>query len=177
MTLSFHSNIISIYGKKGQRWLKSLPLITEKLAQEFELTEIQTGMDDVPLSFNYIFFTKYKGQDAVVKVSPKDSKREAEALKHFNGSGMVRLLDHNETVIIMERARPGTILAKDDPKSLEIACGVMQKLHSTSANFKKSYFMDIEQWLKPIDQAWDCREDLLEPRKYCFMVIYIMIIF
>ena len=85
MTNNFHSNIISIYGERGQQWLDSLPQTIEKLAQEFSLTDIQTGMKDVPLSFNYIFFAKYQGVDAVVKVNPKsqDSRRESESMKNI----------------------------------------------------------------------------------------------
>ena len=47
---NFHSNIISIYSDKGQQWLDSLPQTVEKIAQEFGLTDIQTGMKDVPFS-------------------------------------------------------------------------------------------------------------------------------
>jgi streptomycin 6-kinase len=161
---NFQSNIISIYGEKGQQWLDNLPQTIEKLAQEFGLTDIKTGMKDVPLSFNYIFFAKYQGIDAVVKVSPesKDSMREAQALKHFSGLGMTKLLAYDDTTIIMERAVPGMILAKDDSVSLEIACTVMKKLHSASTDFDKSYFMDIEERLKPIDQTSDFMQDMLQ---------------
>ena len=62
---NFHSNIISIYSDKGQKWLDSLPQTVEKIAQEFGLTDIQTGLTDVPLSFNYIFFARYQGTDAL----------------------------------------------------------------------------------------------------------------
>lgn len=164
MTSNFSSNIISIYGDKGQQWLDSLPQTIEKLTAEFGLTDVQTGMKDVPLSFNYIFFAKYQGKDAVVKVSPKaeDSVREAEALRHFNGQGMARLLAQNDTTIIMERAIPGTVLDKNEPDSIGVACEVMQKLHTSNTDFDKSYFMDIEEWLAPIDQPWDFREDILQ---------------
>jgi streptomycin 6-kinase len=161
---NLHSNIISIYGENGQRWLDNLPQTIEKLTTEFGLTDIQTGMKDVQLSFNYIFFAKYQGIGVVVKVSPKaeDSMREAEALKHFSGKGMPKLFANNNTTIIMERAIPGNILAKDDTVSLQIACGVMKKLHSSASEFDSSHFMDIEEWLAPIDQTWDFREDILQ---------------
>lgn len=161
---NFHSNIISIYGEKGQQWLDNLPKTIENLAQEFSLTDIQTGMKDVPLSFNYICFAKYQGIDVVLKISPnpEDIKREAEALKHFNGNGMARLFAYSKQAIIMERAIPGTVLSKEDPSSIMRACEVMKKLHSSNSDFDKSHFMDIHQWLNKIDLDWDFRQDILE---------------
>jgi len=164
MTTNFHSNIISIYGEKGQEWLNELPKTIERVAAEFNLTDIQTEMKEVPLSFNYICFAQYQGIDVVVKISPNsdDIKREAEALRHFNGHGMARLLAHNDIAIVLERAMPGTVLAKNDSNSLKIACEVMQKLHSSEADFDKSYFMDIEEWVSKIDLDWDLKPVILQ---------------
>lgn len=165
----FHSNIISLYGDNGQKWLDNLPQTIEKVTKKYALTDVQTGMKDVPLSFNYIFFAKYKNTDAVIKLSPniKDSKRETEALRHFNGMGMVKLLAAYDNIIIMERAEPGIILEKNNPRSIEIACNCLTKLHSANTNFNKSYFPTIEEWLKPIDLEWNYNPDIIrQARKY-----------
>ena len=164
MTTNFYSNIISVYGENGRRWLDALPETIEKLAAKFNLTDIQTEIKDLQLSFNYVFFAKFRGMEAVVKVSPrnKDIRREVEALKHFNGVGMAKLLAYNHTAIIIERVIPGTFLSKKDTASVKIACEVMQKLHLSSTDFDKSHFMDIDEWLAPIDKTWHFREDILE---------------
>jgi streptomycin 6-kinase len=154
MTSNFQSNIISIYGQEGEKWLQTIPDIILKLTKEFGLTDIQTEMTNIQLSFNYIFFAKYSGIDAVIKTGPsiKDSMREMRTIRHFNGNGMVKLLAHNDDSIIMERALPGSTLAKDNPNSIKIACDLMKKLHSLNPPSNPEDFTSLEELLAPIDQ-------------------------
>jgi streptomycin 6-kinase len=59
-------------------------------------------------------------------------RREARALAALQGEGVVRLLEHDDDALILERVVPGTPLASvaaaDDDEATRIAAGVMRRL-------------------------------------------------
>ena len=82
---NFQETIINNWGKEGKKWFESLPLIAEKVAKEWNITEI-TPIDS--LSYNYVL-TGYSNNIAVViKIGfdQKDSEQIFSIFKrlHFN---------------------------------------------------------------------------------------------
>lgn len=65
----------------------------------------------------------------VVKRGP-GVREEARALKAFRGEGVVRLLEHDDDALVLERVLPGTPLVSvaDDDEATQIAAGVMRRL-------------------------------------------------
>jgi len=127
---SFVSKTISLAGEEGRTWIERLPSILTACEQYWNLT-IGFPFD---LSYNYVAPAICKnGTRVVVKVClPNDELTEVEALRQFDGRGMVRLLEYNkdERVMLLERLWPGTLLStvEDDEKATSIATSVMRQL-------------------------------------------------
>lgn len=87
------------------------------------------------LSYNYVApATLADGTEAVIKLGPgiPELAHEINALRHFDGRGIVRLLDADPAhgIMLLERASPGTPLAElDDEASMtDAAATVMLEL-------------------------------------------------
>jgi streptomycin 6-kinase len=67
----------------------------------------------------------------VVKRGP-GTREEARALAAFRGEGVVRLVEHDDDALVLERVLPGTPLVSvsvaDDDEATRIAAGVMRRL-------------------------------------------------
>jgi streptomycin 6-kinase len=88
------------------------------------------------LSFNYVApVTRADGSEAVLKLSPhgEDFGHELTAIRHFDGRGMSRLLESDDTlgIALLERLRPGAMLVglNDDDRETAIAADLMIELH------------------------------------------------
>ncbi|MBY0291778.1 MAG: aminoglycoside phosphotransferase family protein [Alphaproteobacteria bacterium] len=87
------------------------------------------------LSYNYVLSGFQGIQPVILKLSldTEGLHREAVALKVFADFGAVKVLDEEKGDLLIGRAIPGTSLKdyflKSDPRSLQIACQVTQKLH------------------------------------------------
>lgn len=155
-------NISSIYGNEGKQWLDNLLGITSKIAKEHNLS----GLEPVNnMTFNYVASGQQGGNHIILKAS-LDSEGlacEAFALKCFAGYGSVKVLAEDKGMLLLERAVPGTSLKNYFPtnenESIEIACGVMQKLHQASTP-KHNNFPHIKDWLTALDK------DLNIPNEY-----------
>ena len=62
MHSKFKQNIINIYGSKGQQWLDDLPDIVNKIAKEWNLTDL-TPVNN--LSINYVASGKQATQEII----------------------------------------------------------------------------------------------------------------
>jgi streptomycin 6-kinase len=125
-------NIIDIHGAAGIEWLKRLPDLLADCAQRWSLDVLPPF---APLSYNYVApALRRDGTPVVVKASVPHPEfwQEMEALKRFDGKGMVRLLkaDREQGVMLLERLTPGTLLSDldDDEHVTHIAAGVMLRL-------------------------------------------------
>ena len=128
----FIDRIIAVHGQIGQKWLKSLPELQEKLAQRWSLSDIQAIQD---LSYNYIAFASTpENRSAVLKIGVPHQELETEiqALRVFNGDGTVQLLkaDPSQGAMLLERILPGDDLRTipDDNKATRIAAHLMQQV-------------------------------------------------
>ncbi|PPE03400.1 aminoglycoside phosphotransferase family protein [Holospora curviuscula] len=129
---TFHSNIISIYGEKGKAWLDALPELVAAIASRLDLRDLKEVTN---LTYNYVL-SGFQGDNPIILKASLDSEglaREAFALKCFAGYGAVKVLVEDNGMLLLERAIPGVSLKSYFPnqehESIEIACGVMKKLH------------------------------------------------
>ncbi|WP_291394912.1 aminoglycoside phosphotransferase family protein [Acinetobacter sp.] len=124
---TFHSNIISIYERKGKEWLDELLGLVSAISSKMGLRDLREVTN---LTYNYVL-SGFQGDNPIIlKASPDNAglKREAFALKCFAGYGAAKVLAEDEGVLLLERSMPGTSLKSYFPdreqESIEIACGL-----------------------------------------------------
>lgn len=147
---AFVRNVLDVYGEQpGQAWLDALPELLAGTAARWQLI---LG-DPYGLSFNYVArATRADGTPAVLKLTPPagELRFEAAALRHFGGSGAVRLLeaDVEAGALLLERASPGeqlsTVQARDDEAATRIAAEVGRLLHRPAAGPLRT----VEDWAR-----------------------------
>jgi streptomycin 6-kinase len=94
--------------------------------------------------------------------------REAFALKCFAGYGVVKVLAENDGMLLLERALPGASVKSYFPdkeqESIEIACGVIKKLHQASIPIAHNV-PHIKDWLRALDKDWNIPKHYLQKER------------
>lgn len=150
---TFESNILNIYGDKGQKWLSDLPY----LINDFTLRWHLSGLKPVDnLSYNYVL-QGFQGAHPVILKLGHDIKglhREGAALKTFEDYGAVKVLSQANGALLLERATPGYSLKQffpnRDDEAVTIASEVIRKLHKMPKINLKG-FPTINDWLTGLD--------------------------
>lgn len=150
----YRQGIIDAFHEKGEPWLAALPATVDEFAQRWSLVELGKPFG---LSYNYVIpVARADGSEAVLKVSVPDGEYRGEmaALALYNGEGCCRLLeaDQERGVMLLERLRPGTMLAEltDDEAATKIAAELMQKLwRPVPADHS---FVTVEQWFRAFER-------------------------
>jgi streptomycin 6-kinase len=160
----FRSNIAGIYGEKGKTWIAELPELVSAISSKLDLRDLKEATN---LSYNYVL-SGFQGNTHIILKLGLDIEglaRETFALKCFTGSGAVKVLAEDNGMLLLERAMPGTSLKSYFPtkekESIEIACGVMKKLHQTSVP-RAHNFPHIKNWLMVLDKDWAIPEAYLK---------------
>jgi streptomycin 6-kinase len=124
--------VIDVFGERGARWLEALPALIARYAEQWSLT-ILPPFD--PLSYNYVApVIRADGSPAALKagVPCPTFRREIEALRLFDGSGISRLLeaDADAGLMLLERLQPGAPLSSldGDEARVHIAAGIQRDL-------------------------------------------------
>ncbi len=134
LSSNFRQTITTAFGNEGKSWLDSLPELIARCERRWSLTVCPPFQD---LSYNFVAPASYdNGRDVVLKlgVPRQELLTEAEALRHYDGRGSVRLLGDvpGEGILLLERLRPGKMLADlwpdEDEKATRIAGEVMRRL-------------------------------------------------
>jgi streptomycin 6-kinase len=161
---SFHSNIISIYGEKGQAWLAELPEFVSAISSKLDLRDLKEVRN---LTYNYVLSGFHGDNPMILKLGLDNEAlaREAFALKCFAGCGAVKVLAGDKGLLLLERAMPGASLKSYFPdkeqETIEIVCGVMKKLHQ--ANIPTTHnFPHIKDWLTALDKDWPIPDEHLQ---------------
>ena len=161
---TFHSNIISIYGEKGKAWLNALPQLVSTISSKIGLRDL---IEVTNLTYNYVL-SGLQGDNPIILKLGLDNvglKREAFALKCFSGCGAVKVLAEDDGKLLLEKAVPGTSLKSHFPdqeqESIEIVCGVMQKLHQANITTTHNFPL-IKDWLKALDKDWPIPDRYLQ---------------
>ncbi|HET9921081.1 MAG TPA: aminoglycoside phosphotransferase family protein, partial [Ktedonobacteraceae bacterium] len=123
--------MIEIAGEEGRAWIERLPAILAACEERWNVT---IGAPVGNLSFNYVApAILADGTEVMLKTGLTDEfPSQPEALRHFGGHGMVRLLayDQQNAAMLMERLKPGTSLraVEDDEVAISAAADVIRKL-------------------------------------------------
>ena len=130
----FIRNASTFHGEKGLAWIDQLPAILAHCEQRWRLS-FAPPFAYQSYAYHYIApALQSDGTAVVVKVHAPTGEfmQEAEALRLFDGHGMVRLLDYdiNDKVLLLERLEPGTPLSEieDDEEATFQAANVMRQL-------------------------------------------------
>ena len=151
---TFPSNILNIYGKQGKVWLDALPELVAATSSKLDMRELKEVTN---LTYNYVL-SGFQGDNPIILKLGLDHEaltREAFALKCFAGCGAVKVLAEDKGMLLLERAMPGISLknyfSDREQKSIEIAFGVMQKLHQANISVAHN-FPNIQDWLSALDK-------------------------
>jgi len=123
--------MIELFGEEGRAWLDRLPIILAACEERWNLT---IGAPVGNLSFNYVAPAVLSdGTKVIVKTGLTDEfPSQPEALRRFDGHGMVQLLayDEHDAAMLLERLKPGTSLraVEDDEAAISAAADVMRKI-------------------------------------------------
>ena len=127
----FAQAMIEVFEDEGRAWLDSVPALIAEHERRWSLRVLPAFPN---LSYNYVApAVRSDGTEVVLKLGvPRDELRtEVEALKLYDGQGMVRLLeaDGERGVMLLERLSPGTPLSHlEDEAATSIAAGIMRQL-------------------------------------------------
>ena len=128
----FTHAIVELHGAAGIEWLERLPSVIADCEQRWSL-RVMPPFET--LSYHYVApAIRADGRDVVLKVGVPNHEllTEIEALRLFDGHGMVQLLDADpeQGVLLLEQLIPGRPLSSlvDDEQATAIAAGVMGQL-------------------------------------------------
>ena len=146
----FIQHVLRMNGEEGQEQLERLPAILTRCEQRWGLT---MSPPFAHLSFNYVApATLPDGTAVLVKVCTFSDEflPQWEALRLFDGRGMVQLLgyDEEDEVLILEYLQPGTLLStvEDDERATAIIASVMRQLWRPMLG--EHSFPTVEKWGK-----------------------------
>ena len=150
----FARTIVEVWEQEGAAWLQHLPATIDEYARRWDLV---VGPPFEPLSYNYVAPARRANtHDVVLKLGvPRDEAlREIQALQLYDGHGIVQLLeaDVEQCVILLERLKPGTLLASlsDDEQATSIAAGVMRQLWRPAP--PEHQFKSVADWFAGLDE-------------------------
>ncbi|MGE8206796.1 aminoglycoside phosphotransferase family protein [Heyndrickxia sp. NPDC080065] len=136
----FVKTIKDVHMVKGEKWLNDFDRLIDDCEKRWQMKI----MPPFELSYNFVASAILNdGSEIVIKLAvPSDEfHAEAEALKLFNGNGMVKLLDVDPVkgILILERLIPGQTLAslENDEEATHIASQVAKKLWSPASHSSK----------------------------------------
>lgn len=155
----FAKTIIGVYGPAGATWLDTLQARLARILDRYDLT-LGAPFD---LSYNYVTAaTRSDGTPVVLKLGVPDGEIQDEiaALRHYDGNGMVMLLeaDADEGLMILERVLPGTPLSElaDDDQATHHAATVMSNLWRPLP--PDHTFRTVQEWSKALQRLRDTFE-------------------
>jgi streptomycin 6-kinase len=163
--MQFKKNILSSYGQEGQVWLDNLPLLTQKLAEQWGLSQLQVMPN---LSCNYVVRGVQADVPVVLKIGfyTTGMQYEAKALRSFAGNGCVKLLDMDlgQGALLLQCVLPGTplkaLFLDNERQAAEATSSVIKKLQ-LSTNHQQGFPL-VKDWLMILDKNWDVPQQYLE---------------
>ncbi len=146
-----------VFGDEGHAWVAALPTTITHYAERWSLVEIGSPF---ALSYNYVVpVVRADGGEAVLKLSSPHGEHygEIDALLLYNGEGVNQLLafDREPGVLLLERLRPGTMLAElaDDEAATAIAAELIQTLWRPAP--VDHHFPTVAGWFQAFGQHRD----------------------
>jgi streptomycin 6-kinase len=151
-------NIINIYGREGETWLKLLQSNVDKICSKYHVLNI-SPVDN--MTFNYVASGFINKKPIMIKYGLNQAAlaKEAACLKAFSCYGGIEYIADEANLIIMERAMPGDTLKhsfpSEDEKGTSIMCHLLQKLHKAPISKHNNFYH-----LHTLYQVFDKFDDL-----------------
>ncbi|MDP1794007.1 MAG: aminoglycoside phosphotransferase family protein [Acidimicrobiales bacterium] len=151
----------------GRRWLDALPQRVDHLSRLWSFEVVGPPFDGGMCGL-VLPVVAHRNGDAVLKIQfpHPECVHEADALRAWNGTGAVRLLDHDATndALLLERCTPGHALASDAGAD---AVAVMAELVLQLAVPSDGPFValadEAQRWRRDLPVNWNGNEgDLVE---------------
>lgn len=165
---TLEKNIISMYGDNGKQWLDSLPEITAKIANEHNLSGL-TPVNN--MTFNYVASGYQNDNPIILKIcmNSKALTKEASCLKTFAKHAVAEVIVHDNNMIIMQRAVPGSTLKDyfpdNDIESTKILCASIKELRKASIPESHNFY-HLSELFKILDQKLDIPDEILNKAKH-----------
>jgi len=126
VSLQTAARIRGAFGSAGERWLDGL---ADRVARTLERYDLRAGTQ-IDASYSYVQFVRVRsGEEFVLKLAPPgpEFEREMDALRVWGGRSVprVRAADRTSGVLLIDRVRPGTALAR---RPEEDAAGVISEV-------------------------------------------------
>jgi streptomycin 6-kinase len=153
-------NVPYWFGDRGREWLAQLPQIVARCERRWEIA-VGPVFDEGGAVSWVAPATRRDGSEAVLKLFIPDleNRHEALALLHYDGRGAVRLLDHDEGVLLLERARPGTSLweVDDEDEANRVVAGLLAILWRPAPVGSPHRTLErvAAEWVEEIPATWE----------------------
>jgi streptomycin 6-kinase len=151
---AFLKNLHDIH-EDAKAWLESLPALLETLEQRWQIRTFRETSMLPRLSYNLVMFAEgLDNTPYVLKMSPVSDEfsREVAALKLYDGDGMARLIQADDTVaaMLLERLEPGISLwnTNDDEGATRIIATLLQRLWRPVVELHP--FIRLESWTRAL---------------------------
>lgn len=157
-------NINNQYGENGKQWLADLPKRVRQIEAALGLSDLKTVNN---LSYNYVMSGIQSTQSVILKLGLDIGglKREAMALKAFDGFGAVKVLAEDEGMLLLECAIPSVSLKSsfpvNDNEAIRITCDCLNRLHHAPIPTDNE-FPHIKTWLAALDKDLKIPSHLLQ---------------
>ncbi|MCV0427102.1 MAG: aminoglycoside phosphotransferase family protein [Roseibium sp.] len=141
----------------GRTWLDRLPDLFRTARSRFDLDSVGQ-----PFSGGYVSFVlpaKRGPDDVILKLQfvHRESRFEADALRHWNGLGACRLLGHDPEIgaMLLERCRPGSYLAEaPETDQLGVLADLLRKLLVPAGDPFLSLIEESTSWISSLEKDW-----------------------
>ncbi|MDG1436601.1 MAG: aminoglycoside phosphotransferase family protein [Rickettsiaceae bacterium] len=150
-------NNISLFGQLGKDWILGLNKIINDLSILWELSRVEPVSN---MSWNYVAKADSKKYGPVcikISIDSKLISDEIQAIEHFNGRGMVKMLDYNKehNALLLKQDSPGQSLKNIDIENTEQQINnyssLVKKLNSAPNN-KHNCLKNVRDWLTVFDR-------------------------
>jgi streptomycin 6-kinase len=132
LPVAFKKTIVDLYDERGKEWLQELSATISAFEERWSIRVLPHFKG---LSYNFVApVVCLDGTEAVLKlgVPNRELATECEALRLYNGQGMVQLFaaDIERGALLIERIRPGQMLCEveDDRLATSVIVRILQQL-------------------------------------------------
>jgi streptomycin 6-kinase len=143
---------------EGQAWVDALPGLLDDCLRGWDL---DAGEPYEGGTSGYVApVTTADGTPAVLKLQwpHREAEHEADALRHWDGVGAVRLLAHDPErhALLLEHCEPGTKLAASPPEvAVGVIIGLVRQLCTPAAEPFDTLESECPRWADEIPRSWE----------------------
>jgi streptomycin 6-kinase len=142
----------------GEAWLQELSRLVSECSEEWELS-VGAPFDYAYTSIVLRALRRDKTPVALKLQFPgRESEREADALRAWDGCGAVRLLAHDSPrrALLLERCLPGTALLETGAEhALDVLIELLPRLCIPATSVFRSLVEEAEVWATSLPESWE----------------------